>query len=265
MTSIGPGLYPFDMLKTLALTTWELTWAKMQARYRKTFVGFFWVLLNPVLTFGVQSLVFKMVLNIHVPNYLMFLLSGLLPWIFIVQSLEMTSNIFTSHDQLLRSFKVSPLIFLWAQILDNFINFIFAFGFLLFVLFFFFPIHLTSLLLLPVLILMLVLGVSGPCLFFSTLHVFYRDTKFIVEFLVGIAFFLTPIFYPLYFVPEKFRSLVYLNPIYSLIEPFQLVLHEGGGSAIFWSLGRGFLLGLVLLTAAGLYWRKKQNEFYLAL
>jgi len=253
-------------IRPIILMTKDLTWAKMEARYRKTFMGFFWVLLNPILTFGVQSFVFKLVLNINVPNYLLFLLSGLLPWIFIVQSVEMTSSIFTSHYQVLRSFKVSPMIFLFAQILDNFINFILAFLLLLGILAFFFPFSLKALVLLPILILMLLVGVSGPCLLFSTFHVFYRDTKFVVEFVMGMAFFLTPIFYPKHFIPIQYQKFIYLNPIFNLIEPFQLTLHEGLNFAqLLWPFARGFLVGLFFLFLSMSFWRAKRNEFYLAL
>ena len=52
------------------------------ARYRGSILGLAWVVINPLVLFGVQSFIFKSILEINVPNYSLFLLGGLLPWIF---------------------------------------------------------------------------------------------------------------------------------------------------------------------------------------
>jgi ABC-type polysaccharide/polyol phosphate export permease len=59
----------------------------MKFRYRKTFAGFIWVILNPIMMFVVQSLVFKRFLKIEIPDSFVFLLGGLLLWIFITQTI----------------------------------------------------------------------------------------------------------------------------------------------------------------------------------
>ena len=68
----------------------SLTLANMKARYRKTFAGFLWVILNPIILYSVQSVVFRKILKIELPDYSLFLLGGLLPWIFITSTLEMS-------------------------------------------------------------------------------------------------------------------------------------------------------------------------------
>ena len=108
-----------------------LAMANMKARYRDTIAGFIWVVLNPLIMFGAQSVAFKKFLRLDVPNYYLFLLGGLLPWIFLVNSLQMCTPVFEEKGPLLKSFKIQPLVVLSAQLFDNFVNFLFAFFILL--------------------------------------------------------------------------------------------------------------------------------------
>ena len=105
----------------------DLTVASLKSRYRKTFAGFIWVVLNPLMMFGVQSLVFKTFMRIQVPDYNLFLLGGLLPWIFFSSTIQMTTPLFVTQSYLLRSFKINPMVILTSQVIDNFINFIASF------------------------------------------------------------------------------------------------------------------------------------------
>src|SRR5665647_1643549 len=90
----------------------DLTVASLKSRYRKTWAGFVWVILNPLLMFGVQSLVFKRFLGLQIPDYYLFLLGGLLPWIFMSSTIQMGTPIFVTQAQLLRSFKINPMVLL---------------------------------------------------------------------------------------------------------------------------------------------------------
>ena len=89
-------------LKHFWVQVWELTVASLKSRYRKTFAGFLWVVLNPLMMFGVQSLVFKTFMKIQVPDYHLFLLGGLLPWIFFSSTIQMGTPIFVTQSHLLR-------------------------------------------------------------------------------------------------------------------------------------------------------------------
>ena len=240
---------------------WELTIASLKSRYRKTFAGFIWVVLNPLLMFGVQSLVFKNFMRIEIPNYSLFLLGGLLPWIFFSSTVQMATPLFVSQSHLLRSFKINPMVILGAQIFDNFINFL-ASLFITLV-----PYHIysgqdpTPLLLVPVALLPLLLGTLAVSIIFSTLNVFYRDTHFVMGFVFNLLFFMTPIFYPKNFVPEKWHWIVDANPISYLLEPFRSIVYFAG--ADFWQIFlQGMGVSLVMAVVAFLIWKRKRNVFY---
>jgi lipopolysaccharide transport system permease protein len=240
----------------------ELTLASLKSRYRKTWAGFLWVILNPILMLGAQSLVFKKFMKIMIPNYFLFLLGGLLPWIFFTTTVQMGTPIFVVQSQLLRSFKINHWVVLCAQVLDGFINFLASF--ILIGL----PVYLTLgessflwLLLLPIALIPLLVGTISVTVILSVLNVFYRDINFVMGFIFSLLFFLTPIFYPREFVPANFQWMININPIIYFIEPFRVIIHKGGAGVTPILLLSFLMSGLMVLLAV-LIWKRKKNEFY---
>lgn len=240
-----------------------LTTANLKSRYRNTIAGFIWVVMNPLIMFGAQDYAFKHVLKLQIPNYSLFLVSALLPWIFISQSIEMCTSMFVVSGRLLKSFPLHPLAYLIAQLADNAINFLAAFTLLLV------PIWLTStanpvgLLLLPAAVMVLIVGVLGMTWLLATLNVFFRDTRFIVSFMLSVSFFITPIFYPVEYVPAKFKLLVTLNPFYRLILPFRIALGDFNMIEFSKACGIAAAVSTAFLGAAMLVWKRKRNAVYL--
>lgn len=244
---------------------WRLTQFSMKARYRKTYAGFIWVVINPLLMYGAQGLVFKYFLKIDIENYLLFLLGGLLPWSFIVSSLTSGTSLFQSQSRILKSFEMNPFVLLYSLILDNAINFLAAFLLIYIPLTIFGKPPGAEILLLPLSMIVLVLGTTAMTSIGAILQVFYRDTRFVVPFLTSVLFFLTPIFYPREFVPESFQWAVDFNPIYILIQCFRGTLYDFNLSQYLTTLSVSLILSLVLMALAHFYWKRKRNEFYLFL
>lgn len=237
-----------------------LTKANLKSRYRKTFAGFIWVILNPLVMYLAQSLVFKYFLKISTPNYFLFLGSGLLPWIFVHQSLDMTATIFQTNGTLIKSFSVNPLVYLYAQLLDNFVNFIAAMVLVLVPLVIAHQCHPLGVLLLPIPLINLILTTIGMTWIIATLQVFLRDTKFVLSFVMSVSYFVTPIFYPIEFVPESLRWLVYWNPFYIMVSPIRAALYDFNLMAFVGRLVPACILTILTLTTAFYYWKAKKNE-----
>jgi ABC-type polysaccharide/polyol phosphate export permease len=245
---------------------WELAKANLKSRYRNTWAGFLWVILNPMIMFGVQSLIFKHVLKLNVDQYYIFLLSGLLPWIFLVQSSEMSTSLFVVNGGLLKSFKMDPRILVMAQLMDNFINFMSVFVILFIAGLFLNDFNqFSSFYWLPLAFMILILSACGISLILATLQVFFRDTRFIIQFLFQILFFLTPIFYPVDFIPEQYRFLVSFNPFFAIITTFRSLFINYNIdtypshflTGLYWTIG----IWIVALT----FWKFKKNELILRL
>lgn len=244
------------------IQTRELTYASIKSRYRKTWAGFLWVILNPLLMFGVQSLVFRKFLKLEMPDYFLFLLGGLLPWIFFTTTIQMGTPVFVTQAQLLRSFKINPWVILGAQVLDNFINFVLSFLIIMMPFYLFSGKPLLPLLLLPIALIPLLVGTLCITIALSVLNVFYRDINFVMGFAFSLLFFLTPIFYPREFVPETYQWMIELNPVLYFIDPFRLIIHSTQLDYFFPVLMKSFGAALLFLGLSVLTWKRKQNDFY---
>ncbi|MDR3607773.1 MAG: ABC transporter permease [Oligoflexia bacterium] len=242
--------------------TRTLTLSQMKARYRRTFAGFFWVIMNPTIMFSAQAIVFKSILKINMANYPIFLLGGLLPWIFITSSLDMGIPTLVNSRQLLVAFKVQPVVVLSSSLLDNWINFLAAFLLVLIPTLALSGVVSPGLLLLPFVVIVLLAGVAGVVGYLALLNVFYRDVRFLVHFIINVLFFLTPIFYPPQLIPENIRWLIDLNPLYLLIKPIRECIYAFSPGVFFPSFAKSIIVASLMLGLASYYWKKRKNEFY---
>jgi lipopolysaccharide transport system permease protein len=242
-----------------------LTTAGLHSRYNNTFAGWLWVVINPVFLFIVQALVFNLVIGIKIPNYTTFLLTGLLPWIFMSQTLLMTTPLITSSASAYKSFRLNPLLHLLSLNLINLLSFFSAFIVLYVVLLFFSPNRFITLLLFPVCSLPMILGVYGITIFFSMMNVFYRDTSFIVAYIVNIFFFATPVFYSVDLVPDRFRWIFSLNPFGYFIELFRAAFFYPMTENFYVVFLKALFLSILILILSLFFWRKNKNELYLKL
>lgn len=245
--------------------SFKMTIMSLKARYRNTFAGFIWVILSPIIVFGAQSIAFKYILNIQVPNYSLFLMSNLLPWIFIMNNIHMGTSILETKATILKSFKTPPLLFVTTQIIDNLINFITSFLILFTASVIFGDTSIHGILFLIPSTIILVIGSFLMCSTLAILNVFYRDLKFIVQFLTSIIFFITPIFYPIEYVPEAYRYLLKFNIFYTLIKPFSLSAYQFDLTQYATAFLEATLVLIVLAIILKLTWRRYRNELYISL
>lgn len=237
----------------------------MCSRYRRALAGFFWVIANPILTFVVQSLIFKSILKLEITNYPLFLLAGLMPWFFISQSLYVVTNSLVNSREVLLGFKIHPVVIVSSQVLDQFLSFLAAF-------------LLTSLVVLKFNLSDTTLLQTGMTLFnilvlctFSLLvtnllafwHVFYRDVQFIVQFIMNLAFYLTPVFYPRDFLSEKYQWIISLNIFYPFIKIFQDSMYALNFESWTFYLLQCFLILFSLALIVYLSYKIKMKDFYI--
>lgn len=252
----------------MKLASWDLLWrqtleltrANLKSRYRKTLAGLLWVMINPIVMFSVQCLVFKRFLRMNMPDFYLFLISGLLPWIFMTQTIQMGASALTTNAHLLRAFRIHPGVLVAAAALDNFVNFFLAFLLIMV------PVALQSdqgamgLLLAPLVLLPFIIGTFALTMLAALLNVFFRDTSFVLGFIFSVLFFATPIFYPVAFVPPEYRFLIDFNPLYQLMRPFRDASYGRGDWHL--SLLTGLTWAAGLTAVAAFYWKRKRNELH---
>lgn len=207
-----------------------------KVRYKSATLGFLWMLLNPVLQMIVLSVVFSLIVrfeNLGAP-YPLFLLCGLIPWNFLSMSISAGAHSLVEESNLVNKVYFPREIIPISTVLGHFINFITAL-----VIFLPFPLFICksfswSLLFLPVPILLLLMFTLSLTALAANLDVFYRDTRYIVDAVVLVWFYATPIFYPIdviYSVSPslagKLGPLFMMNPMMGYIEMFRSILLHG--------------------------------------
>ncbi len=191
----------------------SLTKKELKVKYRGSFLGFFWSLLNPILIMLVYSFVFSIVLRQGIKEFAVFLLCALLPFNFFSNSVNYGSGSIISNANLVKKIYFPKEIIPLSIVLSNLINFLLELLVLFVVLSIFRYKFYTYLYLLPVIIIIQVFFVSGISLLVSSLNVLFRDLQHLVSILMMVWFFGTPIIYPLSMVPERFQFIMQINPM----------------------------------------------------
>jgi len=193
----------------------------LKIRYKRSVLGFLWSILNPVLLTGIYLFVFIYVYKVKQPDFVLFLLSGLLPWQFFNMTILEAPNSMVNNAPLIRKFAFPKGLIPLASVLANLANFILIISlFSVVVTVLRRPIwqHIHWVIL--AIIIETILAI-GCCLILSIANVYLRDVRYIISFLTMVAFFATPIVYPLTRVPNKFRPVILANPMTSIISLYR--------------------------------------------
>lgn len=235
-----------------------LTLAGIRARYRSTLAGITWVILNPVLRFLGQWIAFDWLLHFAIPGYAQYLASGLLPWFFLQQAMEMSVGQFIEQARLVRILRTNPMVYVIAVVGECFLIFLFSFFLLELCLSAAYSDDriqaITRLASLPLTLIPLAVGTAALCISAATLQVFFRDTRFILSFALQILYFLTPIFYTLDMVTPNLQPFLLLNPVLHLIRPIQSVVEQGWSQELAPILFAAYGTALTLLAACCALW-----------
>lgn len=212
-----------------------MTQKEIKARYKHAVLGFLWIVLNPLLQMVVMGFVFQFFVPVKVDNYFLFLFAGLLPWNFFAQSLTKTTPAFFYERNLIKKARFPREVIVLSIILSNFFHFLVALSLLVLVLIadkiFIEKYVFLQLLeyagrmfwLVPAIILLMIFTV-GLSLITASLNVRFRDMAFIVQLLVTLWFYATPVVYALNLLPEWFWPFFYLNPLTFITELFHYAL-----------------------------------------
>jgi lipopolysaccharide transport system permease protein len=191
---------------------------ELSARYRGGALGFLWSFLNPLLLLLVYATVFRLVFapRADVEPYALFLFGGVLVWGFVSSSLSDAVETFRTNGPLLRKTTVAPEVFPAAAVGARLAHLLLALPVLGAAVVFAAARGSVApgpaLLEFPLVLALLSLAVFGAALAVSALSVHFGDVRDIVGNLLTLAFFVTPVLYPVEAVPERFRGLLRWNP-----------------------------------------------------
>lgn len=210
-----------------------MIWRDVKVRYKQTALGVLWVVLQPLLSTLVFTVIFGILLSVPSNGlpYPIFAYAGLLPWQYFAGSLTRTSNNLVDSANLITKVYFPRLTLPLSGVLSGLVDFAVGFG-LLAVLMAIYRVPLTpAVLLLPFFLLLAMVTALGFGLWLSALNVRYRDVKQLVPFLIQLWMYLTPVIWPVTIIPEQFRPLLALNPMVGVVSGFRWAL-LGDASAV---------------------------------
>ena len=205
---------------------WNLIVTELKLRYRNSFLGFLWTVLNPLLYLAILAAVFSKIIRFQVDNYVIFLFSGLTSWTMIQQTVVTATASLVNNQALIRKVYIPKIIFPLSNVLARFVDHLILTAVLLV-----FAVALKaplsfSLLWLPPIILLHFFFSLGLSLIFSVAYIKVRDTQHLIAIIFQALFFLTPIIYSRDVLPEQFRHLFFYNPFYYFVQLFRFPVYH---------------------------------------
>ena len=203
-----------------------LIWRDVKVRYKQTLLGVAWAVLQPLLTMVIFTLLFGRLA--HVPSdgvpYPIFVYAGLLPWNFFAAAVDNSSNSLVGNSALITKVYFPRLVIPSAAVGAALIDFGIA-SVILFFMCLYYGIGLSfSLLILIPLIPVMTLFAVAVGMQMSALNVKYRDIRYALPFLINIWMYVTPVIYPVSFIPSSWRWILALNPLGGIIQGFRCAI-----------------------------------------
>ena len=240
---------------------WVLASRDVRVRYRQTILGAGWALLRPLLTMVIFTVIFGRLARIPSEGYPypVWVFAGLVPWAFFSGAVAAAGQSLVGSSHLVSKVYFPRLIVPLSSIGAPLVDFLVSMLFLLFLVAWYdvgWTINLTAV---PLLILSLILTALGIGTLLSALTVAYRDFTHVLPFLVQVWMYVTPVVYPASLVPQRWKMLLYLNPMSGVVEAFRSAFlgKQFNATGICISAGAA----LVLLVAGIAYFERVERRF----
>ena len=209
--------------------TGSLVGRELRARYKGSALGFAWSLLNPLLMMAVYSLVFAHVMRVQVPHYGVFLLAGLLPWGWFAAGVTASAQAVTGNAGLIKKVRFPQEVLPVVAVLTHAAHYLLALPVLLGFMLAEGVWPTTALLWLPLLLVIQAAFTLGLGLLLAAANAFFRDVEQLLGPLLMAWFYLTPVVYPLSFLPDRYQGWLQLNPLTALFAGYQAIFVQGQG------------------------------------
>jgi ABC-type polysaccharide/polyol phosphate export permease len=217
---IKTPVYHFDLVRHLVRRDFIL-------RYKGSLLGLLWSLGTPLLQLLVLVFLFRKVIQLGIEAYAAYVFVALLPWNWFSTAVGSAGGLFLGNRDLVRRPDFAPFTLVVVHTLSNFLTYLAALPILFILLLIYQRDFTLSLFLLPLLMFIQGILITGLSLIVATANVFYRDVQHMTGIIIMLLFYMTPVFYRVDGVSKGYHFLFLWNPLAVLIEGYRSILFYG--------------------------------------
>jgi lipopolysaccharide transport system permease protein len=239
-----------------------LTKRELQVRYKQSIFGVSWAVLQPLVLAFIFALFFGVLAKVKTDGapYPVFAMAGLVPWLFVAQSVSQAATSLVGDANLLTKIYFPRMVLPLARVLALLVDLAIALVVLLVFTLSYGVTPSSALATLPLFLLLALLTAAGGGILLSALNVQYRDITVVVPLMVQVWLFATPVIYPGSLVSGAWRYAYALNPMVSVIDGFRWALGEGPAPAA-GTVAVSAVAAAALVLAALVYFRRTEQFF----
>lgn len=241
----------------------QLVMKDIKLKYRRSFLGYVWSILNPLMIMIIMVMVFSNMFRFDIENFPVYLITGQTIFNFVSEATNQALFSITGNAALLKKTYVPKYIFTVSKVTSSFVNTLFALGAMLIV---FVVCHVRFqiyMLFIPIILVQVYIFCVGLGLILAQATVFFRDVQYIYAAVLTAWMYLTPIFYPITQLPFELMWMIkHFNPLYSYITQLRTIVLDG----IFPDprlVIYGFIVAFVSLVIGTWVFMKNQDRFIL--
>lgn len=233
---------------------------ELRGRYKGSVLGFLWTYINPLCQVVVYSAVFSIIFRVEIEKFYLYLIIGMMPWTFFNTSVQGGTTCVRAQAEMVKKIAFPREVIPISYVTSAFVNMLFSF-----IIVFFavavsgFGFSWKALLYLPIIMLFEYLLALGIAFAASAVTVYFRDLEQIVSVVMMAWIYVTPIMYTMDYVPEKYRTLVMLNPMTSIVEVYHQILYYRMSPSAQYLLLAGTISGIVFVVGAVVFAMLERN------
>lgn len=241
----------------------QLVLKDIKLKYRRSYLGYIWSILNPLLMMVVLVVVFSNLFRFDIPNFAVYLLCGQVLFGFMSEATGMAVTSITGNAPLLKKTYVPKYIFTLSKVTSSLVNLLFSLIALVIVMLVTNVPFTWNILFMPIVLLEVYVFTLGLSLILATLSVFFRDIQYLWGVFTSIWMYLTPVIYPVSIIPDQYRWWYdNLNPMFGYIQQFRDIVLDG--SSLDTSLFlKGIITAVIFLFIGLSLFKRKQSQFIL--
>lgn len=257
-----------DSLSVYFKKVWQhksliLTLAKrdLKIKYAQTSLGLLWTAIQPLTGLLIFTIFFNQVMKIDgIPEsgYAVFAFTGMTSWYFFSYLVYQGSTSLLSGQELMKKIYFPKLILPLSKVLVGLVDFGISMILLVIIMMVNGIAPSWHIVFLPFFIVLNIIVGLSVSIWLSALTVKKRDLQHIVPYLINFGIWMTPIFFPATLIPEKFRFLLYFNPMAGIVEGFRWCIWEYGEYDIKYMIG--IVLSIILLLSGVWYFKNVEDE-----